>query len=62
MSAVTFRASSSWSDIDELAEICDVISLSAGKRGLQMLLAPEEYIRAVKAKVVAITKGEVSSH
>ncbi len=48
--------------IDELAEICDVISVSAGMRGLQILLAPEDYIRAVKARVVAITKGEVSSH
>ncbi len=48
--------------IDELAQICDVISVSAGIRGLQILLAPEDYIRAVKASVVAITKSEVSSH
>jgi Cys-tRNA(Pro)/Cys-tRNA(Cys) deacylase len=48
--------------IDELAEICDVISVSAGMRGLQILLAPEDYIRAVKARVVTITKGKVSSH
>jgi len=48
--------------IDELAQICDVISVSAGIRGLQILLAPEDYIRAVKARVVAITKGEVSAH
>src|SRR5258706_13343374 len=48
--------------IDELAQICDVISVSAGIRGLQILLAPGDYIRAVKASVVAITKGEVGSH
>jgi hypothetical protein len=30
-------------------------------KGLQILLAPEDYIRAVKARVVAMTKGEVSS-
>src|ERR1700719_1981797 len=48
--------------IDELAEICDVISVSAGMRGLQIVLAPEDYIRAVKAKVVAITRGQASSH
>ena len=48
--------------IDELAEICDVISVSAGMRGLQVLLAPEDYIRAVRARVATITKGEVSSH
>jgi Cys-tRNA(Pro)/Cys-tRNA(Cys) deacylase len=48
--------------IDELAQIYDVISVSAGMRGLQILLAPEDYIRAVNAKVVAITKGEASPH
>jgi len=48
--------------IDELAEICDVISVSAGTRGLQILLAPEDYIRAVKARVVAMTKREATSH
>ena len=42
--------------IDELAEICEVISVSAGMRGLQILLAPEDYIRAVKARVVPIAK------
>jgi Cys-tRNA(Pro)/Cys-tRNA(Cys) deacylase len=44
--------------IDELAQICEVISVSAGIRGLQILLAPEDYIRAVSAKVVAITKAK----
>ena len=48
--------------IDDLAEICEVISVSAGMRGLQILLAPEDYIRAVNAKVVAITKGEARPH
>ena len=42
--------------IDELAEICDVISVSAGMRGLQILLAPGDYIRAVKARVAPIVK------
>jgi Cys-tRNA(Pro)/Cys-tRNA(Cys) deacylase len=42
--------------IDELAEICDVISVSAGMRGLQILLNPQDYIRAVNATVVAIAK------
>jgi Cys-tRNA(Pro)/Cys-tRNA(Cys) deacylase len=42
--------------IDELAEICEVISVSAGMRGLQILLAPQDYIRAVKARVGAIVK------
>ena len=42
--------------IDELAQICDVISISAGMRGLQILLAPEDYIRAVKGRVAPIAK------
>jgi Cys-tRNA(Pro)/Cys-tRNA(Cys) deacylase len=44
--------------IDELAEICDVVSVSAGIRGLQILLAPNDYVRAVKARVVAIAKAK----
>ena len=44
--------------IDELAEICDVISVSAGMRGTQILLAPEDYIQAVNAKVAAIVKAK----
>lgn len=47
--------------IDELAEICDVISISAGIRGMQILLAPADYIRAVKARVVRITKTKSAS-
>ena len=42
--------------IDTLAQICDVISVSAGIRGLQILLDPEDYIRAVSARVVDISK------
>jgi Cys-tRNA(Pro)/Cys-tRNA(Cys) deacylase len=42
--------------IDQLAETCDVISVSAGMRGMQILLTPEDYIRAVNAKVAAIAK------
>ena len=45
--------------IDTSAEVCDVISVSAGLRGLQVLLAPKDYIRAVNAMVVAIAKSEV---
>jgi Cys-tRNA(Pro)/Cys-tRNA(Cys) deacylase len=44
--------------LDETAELFDVISISAGMRGLQVLLAPEDYIRAVDAQAVAIAKGK----
>jgi Cys-tRNA(Pro)/Cys-tRNA(Cys) deacylase len=43
--------------MDELAEICDVISVSAGVRGLQILLAPVDYIRGANATVAAIAKA-----
>jgi Cys-tRNA(Pro)/Cys-tRNA(Cys) deacylase len=42
--------------IDETAELFDVISISAGMRGLQILIAPDDYIRAVDAKVAPIAK------
>jgi Cys-tRNA(Pro)/Cys-tRNA(Cys) deacylase len=40
--------------VDETAELFDVISISAGMRGLQILLAPADYLRLTKAKVGAI--------
>ena len=43
--------------MDSVSEICSAISISAGMRGLQILLAPEGYIRAVKAKVAPIAKA-----
>jgi hypothetical protein len=46
--------------IDEFAEIYDVISVSAGMRGLQILLAPEDYIRAVDAQVAGIAKAKLN--
>src|ERR1700692_3847431 len=48
--------------IDELAEICDVISVSAGMRGLHILLAPADYIRAVNATGAVFARGQASSH
>ena len=40
--------------IDETAELFDVISVSAGTRGAQLLLAPADYARAVGAVAGAI--------
>ena len=42
--------------LDETAELFDVISVSAGIRGTQMLLAPADYIRATSAKIAAIAR------
>ena len=44
--------------IDETAQLFDVISISAGQRGLQVLLAPEEYRRAVNGQYAAIAKDK----
>jgi Cys-tRNA(Pro)/Cys-tRNA(Cys) deacylase len=40
--------------VDETAERFDVISISAGMRGLQILLAPGDYLRITKGTVGAI--------
>lgn len=39
---------------DETIELFDVISVSAGIRGVQILLAPIDYLRATRAKVTAL--------
>ncbi|MBD2092126.1 Cys-tRNA(Pro) deacylase [Microcoleus sp. FACHB-1515] len=42
--------------VDELIALFDVISISAGVRGTQILIAPDDYVRAVRAKVGEIAK------
>jgi Cys-tRNA(Pro)/Cys-tRNA(Cys) deacylase len=44
--------------IDETAGLFDVISISAGLRGLQVLLAPDDYIRVTGARVVPIARDK----
>ena len=41
---------------DETIELWDMISISAGVRGTQILLAPGDYLRAAKAAVAEIAK------
>jgi Cys-tRNA(Pro)/Cys-tRNA(Cys) deacylase len=41
--------------VDEILELFDVISVSAGIRGLQILLAPVDYIKATKAHLSPLT-------
>ncbi|MHB1938113.1 MAG: Cys-tRNA(Pro) deacylase [Acidobacteriaceae bacterium] len=40
---------------DESIELFDVISVSAGTRGMQILLRPADYLRAAEAKLVDLT-------
>jgi len=41
---------------DETIELLDVVSVSAGARGTQILLAPVDYLKAAKAKVGPLTR------
>src|SRR5271154_3465884 len=41
---------------DEAIELFDFISVSAGQRGIQILLAPQDYLRIAKATVADLTK------
>lgn len=42
--------------VDETIELFDVVSVSAGARGTQILLAPADYLRATGGKVGPIAK------
>jgi Cys-tRNA(Pro)/Cys-tRNA(Cys) deacylase len=44
--------------IDETVSLFDSISVSAGQRGLQILLAPADYIRAVRATMADLTRAK----
>lgn len=44
--------------VDETVELHDVISVSAGVRGTQILLSPADYLRAARGKVAAIAKAK----
>ena len=46
---------------DETIELFDQISVSAGQRGLQLLLAPSDYLRAANATLADLTKGPASA-
>ncbi len=41
---------------DETLELFDVISVSAGSRGVQVVLSPADYLRASKATVADLTR------
>jgi Cys-tRNA(Pro)/Cys-tRNA(Cys) deacylase len=44
--------------VDETIELFDVIAVSAGVRGTQMLLSPGDYLRATKAALGAIARDK----
>ena len=46
---------------DETIELFDLISVSAGQRGVQILLSPQDYLRAARATVADLTKEQARS-
>jgi Cys-tRNA(Pro)/Cys-tRNA(Cys) deacylase len=44
--------------VDETAILWDVISISAGQRGLQVLLSPDDYLRACGGTYAAIARDK----
>lgn len=40
--------------VDETIELFDVVSISAGVRGVQILIAPADYLRATKGTIAAL--------
>lgn len=43
--------------VDETVELFDIVSVSAGIKGTQIVLSPADYIRAAEATVADLTKG-----
>ncbi len=43
---------------DEAIELFDTISISAGMRGLQILIAPADYLRVTQATIAAIAESK----
>lgn len=42
--------------VDETVQLFDVICVSAGQRGLQVVLNPDDYLRACRGRIAAIAK------
>ena len=45
--------------VDETIELFDVISVSAGIRGLQILLAPPDYLKATKGTLSSLAQSKM---
>ena len=46
---------------DETIQLFDVVSISEGARGTQLLIAPDDYLRVTHATVVAIAREKLRS-
>jgi Cys-tRNA(Pro)/Cys-tRNA(Cys) deacylase len=45
---------------DETIELFDLISVSAGQRGLQLILSPADYVRAANAAIAELSKADLT--
>ncbi len=45
--------------VDETIELFDVVSISAGVRGVQILIAPADYLRAAKGTIAALGEAKL---
>ncbi len=45
--------------VDETIELFDFVSISAGIRGLQILIAPVDYLRATKGMIAALSQPKL---
>ena len=48
--------------VDETVILFDKISVSAGARGTQLILAPDDYLRAAEAETADLTKSASEGH
>jgi Cys-tRNA(Pro)/Cys-tRNA(Cys) deacylase len=46
--------------VDQTVELFDVISISAGVRGMQILMAPADYLKATRGTVAVIAQAKQS--
>jgi Cys-tRNA(Pro)/Cys-tRNA(Cys) deacylase len=44
--------------VDETIELFDTVSISAGVRGLQILIAPADYLRATQGTIAALAEAK----
>ena len=47
--------------VNETIELFEVVSISAGVRGLQILIAPADYLRATKGQITALADAKRSA-
>ena len=47
---------------NETLELFDVVSVSAGQRGLQIVLSPADYLRATSATLADLTRATPAAH